>query len=324
MKHRVGYWMPATEAVFGVIRTNLPDGCELVTPACGCSLEDAIPDLDFLIAGKAPGPMVRRARRLKLIMSPGAGTDGIDLESALACGIPVAATVCGNVDEVAEHTFLLMLAVNRGLTELDSAIRGGAWPMWERRMESLTLAGKSLGIVGLGRIGHAVADRAVPFGMQVAYFDLLRKPGYNFLGLDELLAVSDYVSLHVPLTASTRGLLSAGRIASMKPGAVLINTARGELVDEAALAAALADGLLAGAGLDVFEKEPPERTNPLLRLKNVVLTPHVASGTVDSLRRKAAQYAENIRRVLAGREPIDCVLPAPAYTGACFKDRNEG
>jgi len=255
--------------------------------------------------------MLRRGNRLKLVMSPGAGTDGIDLDTASECGIPVAATVCGNIDEVAEHTFLLMLAVNRNLIELDAAVRGGAWPMWSLRMKSYTLAGKSLGIVGLGRIGQAVARRANSFGMNVSYFDLERRAGFRFLELDELLAVSDYVSLHVPLTASTRGFLNADRIAAMRPGAILINTARGELVNESALVNALASGRLAGAGLDVFAQEPPERDNPLLRLSNVVLTPHVASGTVDSLRRKAAQYAENIRRVLAGREPIDGVQAQP-------------
>jgi phosphoglycerate dehydrogenase-like enzyme len=301
--------MPATEAVFEVIRANLPEGCELLTPTCGRALEEAIPELDFLITGKAPAAMLRRAGRLKLLMSPGAGTDGIDLGTASECGISVAATVCGNIDEVAEHTFLLMLAVNRHLAGLDAAIRGGSWPMWEWRMKSYTLAGKSLGIVGLGRIGRAVATRANSFGMKVGYFDLEQKPGFAFLELNELLRASDYVSLHMPLTHANRGFLNADRIAAMKPGAVLINTARGELVDEAALARALADGRLAGAGLDVFEKEPPDRSNPLLKLSNVVLTPHVASGTVDSLRRKAAQYAENIRRVLAGREPIDCVYP---------------
>jgi D-3-phosphoglycerate dehydrogenase len=143
--------------------------------------------------------------------------------------------------------------------------------------------------------------------MNVSYTDREQRPGFRFQELDDLLATSDIVSLHMPLTPSNRGFLNADRIAAMKAGAVLINTARGEIVDEAALIHALEEGRLAGAGLDVFEKEPPERNNPLLRFPNVVLTPHVASGTVDSLRRKAAQYAENIRRVLAGREPIDCV-----------------
>lgn len=309
MSYRVGYWMPATEAVFDVIRTSLPAGCELLTPHSGWALEDAIPELDFLIAGKAPAAILRRGMRLKLVMSPGAGTDGIDLDTASECGIPVAATVCGNIDEVAEHTFLLMLAVNRHLAELDAAVRGGAWPMWEWRLKSYTLAGKTLGIVGMGRIGQAVARRAEAFGMNAAYFDLERKAGFAFLELDELLAISDYVSLHMPLTAANRGMFNADRIAAMKPGAVLINTARGELVDEHALARALASGRLSGAGLDVFAKEPPEPGNPLFQCKNVVLTPHVASGTADSLKRKAAQYAENIRRVLEGREPIDCVQP---------------
>jgi phosphoglycerate dehydrogenase-like enzyme len=316
MSYRVGYWIPATEAVFDVIRENLPADCELVTPGGGRRLDQVAPELDFLIAGKVPAEVVGRATRLKLIMSPGVGTDGISLEAAGSAGIPVAATVCGNIDEVAEHTVLLMLAVSRRLPELDASIRSGAWLMWNRRLESYTLAGKSLGIVGMGRIGAAVARRALAFGMDVRYFDCIRPPGYVYLEMDELLATSDYISLHVPLTPATRGMMNAERIARMKRGAVLINTARGEVVDEVALAAALRDGRLAGAGLDVFEQEPPGVSNPLLGLPNVVVTPHVASGTVDSLRRKAAQYAENIRRVLQGEEPIDCVVG--------FGDRRSG
>jgi phosphoglycerate dehydrogenase-like enzyme len=308
MSYCVGYWLPATEEVFDVIRGSLPAGCELVTPGGGRLLEQVAPNLDFLIAGKVAAEVVGRASRLKLIMSPGAGTDGISLEAAAAAGIPVAATVCGNIDEVAEHTILLMLAVSRKLPELDASIRAGSWLMWSRRLESHTLAGKALGIVGLGRIGTAVARRAQAFGMGVSYFDCVHRPGYTYMELDELLATSDYVSLHVPLTPATRALVNAERMAAMKQGAVLINTARGEVVDEKALAAALCEGRLGGAGLDVFESEPPSASNPLLAMPNVVLTPHVASGTVDSLRRKAAQYAENIRRILDGVEPIDCVV----------------
>lgn len=302
MTWRVGYFIKANEGVYSVIRSALPEGCELVTLSNGSSPAALVKDINFLIAGKAPRSVIDAGPALKLIMCPGVGYDGIDLEAAAQRAIPVAPTVCGNTTEVAEHTLLLMLAVSRRLVELDNSTRAGKWMMWDRRLSCFNLAGKTLGLIGYGRIGREVARRASAFDMPVQYFDPAAEQS---TALEDLISTSDFVSLHLPLTSETRGLMNAARIGAMRPGSVLINTSRGEVVDEPALIDALRRGHLAGAGLDVFETEPPPADNALFAMPNVVVTPHVASGTVDGLRVKAERYAENIRRVLAGKPPID-------------------
>jgi len=298
---KVGYFLKANEGIYNVLRRNMPAELELVTLSQG-SIDDLLPEVDFLIAGKVTPEMFAVARRLRLVQAPGAGTDGIDLEAAAMRGVPVAITVCGIADEVAELTFALILAVDRRLVELDRELRRGNWLMWDRRMVSRTLAGRKLGIVGMGRIGREVAARAAGFKLEVRYSDPEHINGWPRLPLDQLLAESDIVSLHVPLSGLTRRLINRERIALMKPGAVLINVARGEVVDEGALIEALLDGRLAGAGLDVFDPEPPSSTNPLLNMPNVVLTPHVGSGTLDSIELRARAYILNIQRFLAGEE----------------------
>lgn len=307
MNYKAGFFLKANAGVYGVIRAALPPGFELVT-LTGDPVEQ-VRELDFLIAGKVTRRMIEAAPGLRLIQTPGVGYEGVDLEAAAERGIPVAITVCGNPVEVAEYTLMAMLAVSRRLVEIDRELRRGRWMAWDRRLQSFNLQGKTLGIVGFGRIGREVAPRAAAFGMRVLYNDAAPVPSaYQQVDLDVLLAASDYVTLHVPLTASTRGLLNRERLARMKPGAILVNTSRGEVVEEAALIEALQNGRLAGAGLDVFEKEPPAPDNPLLAMDNVVLTPHVASGTFDALRVKSRAYAENMRRVLAGEELLDCIL----------------
>jgi phosphoglycerate dehydrogenase-like enzyme len=193
---------------------------------------------------------------------------------------------------------------------MDTELRKGQWMMWNRRLQSFNLKGKTLGLLGFGRIGQAVAHPAAAFGMNIQFHDVVSTAGaFRAVGLEELLATSDYLSLHLPLTPTTRGMFNEAMFRRMKPGSIFINTARGEIVEERALVAALDSGQLRGAGLDVFEKEPLPPDNLLVKRRDVVLTPHVASGTADGLHTKAAQYLENIRRVLAGQTPIDC-LPA--------------
>jgi D-3-phosphoglycerate dehydrogenase len=247
--------------------------------------------------------MAENAERLRLLQLPGVGYDQVDLETLHRRGIPVALSLSGSSECVAEHALMLMLAVSRRLVELDRSLRQGGWLMWGRRTVSHSLYGRTLGLIGLGRIGREVADRAKAFGMMARYNDLVRAEGYPYLALDELLATSDIVSLHVPLTAENYHLLNRARLSAMKKGAILINTARGGLVDEAALYELLCSGHLAGAGLDVFEKEPPDVTQPIFGMDQVVVTPHVATGTLEALEAKAAFYAENIRRVIAGVPP---------------------
>lgn len=312
---RVGYFMRAAEDVYAAIRQAMPKGVEVLTLDAGRPAMDLLPELDCVIAGKLSADMIRAGARLKLIQTPGVGYDGIDLDAAGQAGIPVAFTPCGNTDEVAEHTIMLMLAVSRRLSEIDAALRQGQWMMWSRRTVSHSLKGKSLGLVGFGRIGQAVARRASAFGMKTVYCDPITVGGYERRDLDTLIGESDYLSLHVPLTPGTRGMITAARISAMKPGAYFINTARGELVDEPALIEALKTGRLGGAGLDVFANEPPPAGHPLFELPNVVLTPHVGSGTVESLEEKAAWYSQNIQRVMAGQEPLSPVpelVPAAA------------
>jgi phosphoglycerate dehydrogenase-like enzyme len=307
MKRKVGYLMKADDEVYGVVRRAFDPAFELVTDP------GRISELDVVIAGKVSRAMIESAPDLGLILAPGIGVDGIDLAAAAERKIPVACTVCGNVTEVAEHAMLLMLAVSRRLTELDAALRRGEWLMWGRRLQCRNLFGRTLGIVGYGRIGREIATRAAAFGMIIQVCDPSVPAG---LSLESLLATSDYVCLCVPLNTTTRGFIGAEAMAEMKPGSILINVARGEIVDETALIEALRSGQLSGAGLDVFAIEPPSAENPLLSMPNVVVTPHVGSGTLDGLQAKAAQYAENVRRHYAGEPLIDCVQSAAVEAAA--------
>lgn len=299
--------LPANDDVYAELRAVLPPGFDLVTPP-GDPLE-LVRDLDFLIAAKVTREMIAAAPRLKLIQAPGVGYDGIDLDAAGERGIPVAITVCGNPVEVAEYTLMAMLAASRRLVELDRELRRGRWLAWDRRLQSVNLQGRRLGIVGYGRIGREVAPRAAAFGMDICFTDIRPVPSpYEQTDLKTLLSTSDFVTLHVPLNDSTRHLLNRERIGWMKPGAILVNTSRGGVIEETALIEALRGVRLSGAVLDVFEKEPPDPDNPLLTMDNVIVTPHVASGTVDALRAKARAYVENIRRLLAGEELVDCIM----------------
>jgi glyoxylate reductase len=303
MRHRVGFFLPAPAEVCAIVARHLPPDCDLVVPPRGADLAAAAAELDFLITGKAPAALVHAAPRLRLIQTPGVGYDQIDLAAAAAAGVSVAVCLRGCAECVAEFTLLLMLAVSRRLVELHNALRDGRWLMWERRLVSHNLQGRSLGLVGMGRIGRCVAERAAAFGMRVGYCDRVPVAGYPRWSLPELLANSDIVSLHVPLTPETAGMMGRGQFATMKPGAIFINAARGELVDEDALVEALQSGHLGGAGLDVFAREPLAPDHPLLALPQVVATPHAANGTLEALEEKAALYGENIARVLRGETP---------------------
>lgn len=305
MSFKVGYFLRANSDIYAEVARYLPPGARLVTLETRRPEEEIerARDLDFLIAVHCTGDMIRGARRLRLIQLPGVGYDQVDLKAARAAGVLVALSLHGSSDAVAEHTILLMLAVCRRVVELSNSMKAGQWLMWDRRMQSRNVQGMTLGVIGMGRIGQEVAARAAAFKMAVQYHDPVRASGYRYVELDELLGSSDVVSLHVPLTASTYALMDRRRIFQMKPGAFLINTARGELVDEAALYDAICSGHLAGAGLDVLAKEPPDLSNPLLSLEQVILTPHVGTGTLDSLRQKAQLYGSNIQRVLSGEAP---------------------
>lgn len=271
-------------------------------------------------------PVLRRMPQLKLIATRSTGFDHIDLDYCRAAGVAVCNVPDYGDETVAEHAFALLLAVSRRIVTAAERTRRGDFSSADLR--GFDLNGRTLGVVGAGRIGRRVIRIARGFGMQVLaadqapYAAAAQALGFRYVGLDELLASADVVTLHVPGGAATRDLISDGEFARMKPGAVLINTARGGVVDAAALVRALADGRLAGAGLDVLAEEAlvreeaeifrrraqldPERlqdlvaNNALLRFPNVVVTPHIAYNTAEAVRRIADSTIENIRRFVAG------------------------
>lgn len=273
----------------------------------------AAAEADYLMiwAGYVPGPLVRAARKARLIQKVGEGTDRIDVAAAAEMGIPVAKTSGSNGVSVAEVATMLILATLRRLPKAHNAVVSGAWPKFELRVGAYELRGKQVGIVGLGKIGRIVAEHMHGFRANVVYTDSVRPGedveralGVTYLPLDDLLRTSDVVTLHVPLTPATRGLIGRRELGLMKPNAILVNTCRGAVVDERALVEALSARRIRGAGIDAFEKEPPDRDNPLFALDNVVLTPHYAGGTEDAVAAGIRHAFANILKVHRG-EPLD-------------------
>lgn len=265
-----------------------------------------IPDYDGLMIKtytRVSQKVVDRAARLKVVARAGTGLDRVDVDYARGKGIVVRNTPAANVVSVAELVFGLMLALARRIPRADAYVRGQTG--WDRdQFTGTELAGKTIGIVGFGAIGRAVARRALAFDMRVVGFDpLVDAAAMRAAGADcaptveALLEQANIVTVHVPLLDSTRHLIDGPRIKLMPPGGVVINTARGGVVDEHALAAALRSGHLAGAGLDVFEQEPPTSAE-LLGLPNVVLTPHIGAATAEALNRMTVQAAEIIIETL--------------------------
>jgi phosphoglycerate dehydrogenase-like enzyme len=273
-------------------------------------------DVLFVMAAPVPGELIDKARKLRFIQKLGAGVDRVDQAACVARGIALAKLAAGNAVPVAEHTVLLMLACYRRLPHVDRLTRSGHWGKEEARSVHRQLRGKRIGLVGFGAIGREVATILTGFQVELVYFDpmpaapeLEARLQVRRLPLDELIDTSDIVSLHLPLTPETAGLIDTVRIRRMKRGAVLINAARGGLVDEGALAAALADGHLACAGLDAFSREPPTG-NPLLASEATVVTPHMAGATIDNFGAIIERAVANAQTYLAtGRLPDgDAVL----------------
>jgi phosphoglycerate dehydrogenase-like enzyme len=311
--YRLQPWAFVDQLVFDLC----PSGFDIVPMARAASAEErarVLADADFLMGSWVTTAVTlteedfRAGRRLKLVQLMSAGYEHVPLSLAARYGVPVAHFGDAMASVVAEHTVLLILAVYRRLLQLDSAVRSGAWRSTEPVLRELR--GKRVGLIGLGFIGREVARRLGGFGAQVSYCSRHRlsvddegELGVRSAPLDELLAASDVVSLHVPLTPSTRGLIGARELGLMKSGAVLINTSRGAVVDQSALLAALEAGVLAGAGLDVLDPEPPESTSPLLRLPNVVFTPHTAGQAEEVWPRIVQTCFANIERVARGDAP---------------------
>ena len=257
--------------------------------------------------------MLEGAERCVTVARYGVGLDNIDVDAATELGMVVTNVPDYCFEEVSDHTLALLLAHARRIPAYRDETRSGGWdrnsigPL--RRLSSQTI-----GLVGYGRIGRRVAEKASAFGMRVLASAPSREPGttevpVEFVGLADLLAQSDYVSLHAPLSAATRHLLGPSEIAAMRPGAYLINTARGGLVDTAALVAALESGRLAGAGLDVLESEPPDPADVLRRIESVTLTPHAAFDSEDAVHAVATRAAHHAVAVLAGEVPETIVNP---------------
>ncbi len=263
-----------------------------------CVLTDCIDADLFAAAGD----------RLRVVANVAVGFDNIDVATAHAHGVTVCNTP-GVLDETtADLAFLLMLAASRLAHDAEHDLRTGAWTGWTiNQYLGRDIHGATLGLVGYGRIGQAVARRATGFGMSVLHHTRTDTGATGWVDdLDRLLAESDVVSLHVPLTEATRHLIGARELALMKPSAVLVNTARGPVVDEAALAAALGDGTIFAAGIDVFEREPIVHPD-LLVAPRAVLLPHIGSGSVATRTRMAQVASENVVAVLAGLTPLNAV-----------------
>ncbi len=249
------------------------------------------------LSDRIDAALIDACPKLRAVVNYAVGSDNIDLAAAAARGIQIGVTPDVLTDATADLTWALLLAAARRLPEGAEAVRAGAWRTWEPAgFLGLELRGATLGVVGLGRIGRAVAERAPGFGMTVIHTS--RSGGVR---LSELLSRSDVISLHCPLTPQTRHLIDAGAFAAMKPTAILVNTARGALVDQPALLAALNDGGIAAAALDVTDPEPPPLEDPILRAPNLLLLPHVGSATRTARARMAQIAEENLLAALAGR-----------------------
>ena len=303
-----------------VMLAQAPDDLEVtvVDPALSEAEQiDLCRDADAIISSDISVNVLKECHNVKLIQTLSAGYDRLDLETILEMGIPVANNGGANAISVSEQTIALMISIGRNLmAQWDSTTRQRQWrgALYQTKLSELT--DKTVGIVGLGRIGKHVAKRLTGFDTRTIYHevidipqDIQRELKAEPVPLDELLETSDIVSLHVPLTRRTRGMMSDREFEIMKPTAFLINACRGPVVDEAALYRALTEGKIAGAGLDVLEVEPTPPDNPLFDLDNVVITPHMAGQSVETALRAANFACANILRVLSGEEAESLVTP---------------
>ena len=302
-----------------------PEGLELLREAADVDVKrglksqelmDILGDYEALVVRsetKVTHEVIRAGKRLQVIGRAGVGVDNIDVDAATASGIAVVNALTGNTVAAAEHTMALMLALARNIPQAYQSMKRGEWD--RGAFVGVEMRNKTLGIIGLGRVGSEVARRAQGFAMRVIGYDQFVSPDYaRLLGVDlvpfeRLLADSDFVTMHTPLTESTHNLIGEAELALMKPSARIINAARGGLIDEDALLEALENGRIAGAGLDVFSKEPPGET-PLVAHPRVVATPHLGASTEEAQREVALEVAEQVLAVLGG-EPARNTVNAP-------------
>ncbi|HEY3081448.1 MAG TPA: phosphoglycerate dehydrogenase [Chloroflexota bacterium] len=293
-------------------------GCEVVMartprPRTAEQMIEALADVDGVIAGSDnySAAVIGSTDRLKVIVRVGVGYDTVDTAAATARGIQVGTTPGTNHHAVADYAFGLVLALARNIVPHHVTTAAGQWT----RLPGPDVWGKTIGILGAGAIGKGVGRRARGFDMTILAHDVAQDAEWAgrtevaYVEVDELLGRSDFVTLHAPLLPSTRGLINAERLALMKPSSYLVNTARGELVDLDALAAALAAGRLAGAAIDVFPKEPPPADHPILRAPNVILSPHAAGLSIEANTAASRMACQSVAAALAGGRVAHCVNP---------------
>src|SRR5215210_1555086 len=319
MTHRVYVDGPIHDEALGMLRRTT----EVVSrpwPGAAVELGATLPDVHAVLLRTASlgTEAIEGARSLRVIARHGVGVDNVAVDAATRRGIPVLITPQANLRSVAEHVFALMLAVSRNLIRADRTVREGRFASRDRLL-GRELFGETLGVVGLGRIGGEVARMAARgFGMRVLGYDpwlppdrIRERDAEPAETLPDLLRACDLLTVHVPLSGETRGLLGRRELALMGPGSILIQTSRGGVVDEAAMVDALRSGHLAGAGIDVYETEPPPQDHPFFSMEQVVLTPHTAALTEQAMRRMAVDAARGILDVLAGANPYDPPDGAP-------------
>ena len=312
---KVIFFTALKQAIIDEVVSYVPSGYDLTVLGRESTKEqqiEAVKDADFLLCyGMDPSDeVVRAAEKCRLVQLLAAGYDRVNLTLLRDLEIPCANNGGANSWAVSDHALLLMLSIYKQLLASDPATRQCRWNEPITGQNTFEMAGKKVGVLGIGNIGKQVAKRVQSFDAQVQYYDLYplddeesKNLGVTYVSLEELFRTSDIITCHTPLTGDTHHIVNAERLAMMKSSAILINTSRGPVVDEQALIEALERGIIAGAGLDVFEQEPVDPHNPLLTMTNVVATPHMAGTTWDTWARRAQFGFENMERVRHGEPP---------------------
>jgi len=320
-KHTVIVTEPIHKAGIELLERNGVDVVQLPSGSDETTLQaEALRAAALITRGsiKVTRDFMASAPLLKAVGVHGIGCDHVDLEAAEELGNVILNTPFALTESVAEMAVALLFSISRRVVSADKAVRAGEWHRKYGDLRGIEVMGKTVGIVGLGKIGAAIARRLKSFGVNLVYNSRTRKPsleeeiGIEYASLQDLLERSDIVSLSLPYTPETHHFIDAGRIAEMKDGVYIVNTARGRVIDQEALIEALETGKVAAAGLDVFEEEPLDTGSPLASMDNVVLTPHLAASSEEAMERMAVQVAEGVLKVLNGEDPDYPVVPKGA------------
>ena len=313
------YLNRATQDLYQVMRDEAPAGLRLLFLESGGAdeMREKVPQADAILIADAAltAEMIQQAGKLKMVQHQGVGYERIDVTALAKAGVPLALCPAGTAEGVGEHPVLLMLAALKRLVPAHESMVAGKWLMWELRPSTRDLHGKTVGLIGFGRTGRAVAKRLRGFDVRLIatdpYINLSEQEkaefGVTLVEKDVLLREADIVSLHIPLTVETRHLIAGPELQRMKREVILVNVSRGGVIDQDAVCLALRERRIMAAALDVYSPEPLPAGHPLTRLDNVVLTPHVAAGTLDAFRAKMRFALGNIARFKGGEEPLERV-----------------